>query len=430
MQFTKEVTPKQIRGIRGLLQSALPETVFSEQVYENLQDCTARLVLELAKLSRATSQSAGKSLVDTQDLQTAFAKLDFEALSQSIGTPIEVPEREGSSLPTNSSTPPQQRTSNTKINLSSFKSNYRDPEADDHKQQKCLYQQNNGHSDEVQEFLKQNGQNVMMVACLGSAVVFKRVVESIRESCSQPEINFFCGPTGIQVQAVGPNHVSLLALELRATGFEMYMCPQTVVLGLSINGLSSFLKQVVKNDQITIIHVANSRECTLFVEDGSRSSVFSMKLKVMETQAFQITEGNYSSQWIMPSAALARVCRDIKSCANSDNVQIITTKDNKISFVGVGRYGKYKTTCDETMAKLVVMNNPCELLFSHPYLYSFTKAAPLSTNLILKLGEESPLMCGFEIENLGHLHFYLAPKIKDNSYQDFPEDEPKPYLTH
>lgn len=35
-------------------------------------------------------------------------------------------------------------------------------------------------------------------------------------------------------------------------------------------------------------------------------------------------------------------------------------------------------------------------------------------------------MCGFEIENLGYIHFYLAPKYNhDKNYQDFPEDEPK-----
>jgi len=379
-------------------------TVLSEQVVETIKEYANRFVKELVQQSSSISHAEAKSVVDSNDLRSAVEKVD---LARVLGTSTDSAEVH------KVSTPPVKSplaTSLPKFPLY----NSDDDNVPVERNTKSLYQLN-GHSSEVQEWIKLHNGSKPMVCCLGTALIFKRIVDAIRETCSQPELNFCCGPNGIQVQAVGPSHVSLLSLELRASGFDYYSCALPVQLGINVASLHGFLKQVVKNDQITILYVPESRECTFYVEDGTRSSVFTMKLKVMDSQSFQITEGNFASHWIMPTAALQRVCRDLKACVNNDNVQIITTKDQKLSFVGTGRCGKFKITCDESMAKLVTMNRPCDVLFSHPYLNSFAKASPLSSHLVLKVGEDSPLMCGFEIENVGFLHFYLAPKVKEAS---------------
>ena len=42
----------------------------------------------------------------------------------------------------------------------------------------------------------------------------------------------------------------------------------------------------------------------------------------------------------------------------------------------------------------------------------FTKATPLSASVVLHLSKDVPLVVEYQIEELGHIRFYLAPKIE------------------
>jgi hypothetical protein len=105
-----------------------------------------------------------------------------------------------------------------------------------------------------------------------------------------------------------------------------------------------------------------------------------------------------------------------------ENIHVIVFRDTdgcpKLAFKSSGVYGHMRINCEKEMARCTRFSDqPSEslidLVFSYPYLNSFTKATPLSPNVELKLGPNCPLMCGYEIENLGYLRFYLAPKISD-----------------
>ena len=47
------------------------------------------------------------------------------------------------------------------------------------------------------------------------------------------------------------------------------------------------------------------------------------------------------------------------------------------------------------------------------YLNFFTKATPLSKRVILSLSPEVPLVVEYDIEDVGHVKYFLAPKIDD-----------------
>eukprot|EP01126_Amoeba_proteus_P032572 TRINITY_DN3175_c0_g1_i7.p1 TRINITY_DN3175_c0_g1~~TRINITY_DN3175_c0_g1_i7.p1 ORF type:complete len:264 (+),score=41.58 TRINITY_DN3175_c0_g1_i7:751-1542(+) len=257
-----------------------------------------------------------------------------------------------------------------------------------------------------------NHPNVALVVTLGNAITLRRIMESIKESCSQSEINFDCSSSGIDIQALGPNHVSLISVSLLSSGFECFVCKENISLGINISGLTSFLKQVTKSDQITILHGGGSRECCFILEDGQRSSTFEMKLKQIESNLLIITDVGYSSEWMMPSVSFQRICRDLKSCMTGEYVHICVTRDQQMTFKCSGVYGQLQIHCENEVTTCLKWNsNPCEMCYSYPYLNSFTKATPLSQDVVIKLGENCPLMCGYEIVGLGHVNFYLAPKV-------------------
>mgnify|MGYP003440795729 CR=1 FL=1 len=65
---------------------------------------------------------------------------------------------------------------------------------------------------------------------------------------------------------------------------------------------------------------------------------------------------------------------------------------------------------DQTMLNV---SEGVEQQFALRYLNMFNKAATLSNFVKLSLNNEQPLVVELEIENLGALKYFLAPKISD-----------------
>lgn len=66
---------------------------------------------------------------------------------------------------------------------------------------------------------------------------------------------------------------------------------------------------------------------------------------------------------------------------------------------------------DEKIA--LEVDEDVQLSFALRYLNMFGKASALSSQVVLCLSREAPLIVDFKIESLGSLKFYLAPKINE-----------------
>lgn len=63
---------------------------------------------------------------------------------------------------------------------------------------------------------------------------------------------------------------------------------------------------------------------------------------------------------------------------------------------------------------VVEMQEPVTLTFALRYLNSFTKATPLSSTVTLSMSKELPVAVEYKIAEMGHIRFYLAPKIEED----------------
>jgi len=68
---------------------------------------------------------------------------------------------------------------------------------------------------------------------------------------------------------------------------------------------------------------------------------------------------------------------------------------------------------------VINLDEPVTLTFALRYLNLFTKATSLSGSVTLSLSKDVPLVVEYPILNakdeMGHLKFYLAPKIEEDS---------------
>lgn len=67
----------------------------------------------------------------------------------------------------------------------------------------------------------------------------------------------------------------------------------------------------------------------------------------------------------------------------------------------------------EEEAVVIDMQEPVKLTFACRYLNSFVKATPLCAQVVLSMSGDVPLVCEYKIGEIGHIRYYLAPKIDD-----------------
>ena len=103
-------------------------------------------------------------------------------------------------------------------------------------------------------------------------------------------------------------------------------------------------------------------------------------------------------------------------------MQITASKDS-VKFSVSGDLGTGNITCRQSSKSdmkeeeqtIVEVEEPMELTFALRYLNFFTKATPLSGTVLLSISKDVPLVVEYRLDDLGHIRYYLAPKIEDES---------------
>lgn len=249
--------------------------------------------------------------------------------------------------------------------------------------------------------------------------VLKKVLEAVKELVV--DANFDCTSTGITLQAMDSSHVSLIHMLLNAEGFEHYRCDRNISLGINFPSLSKIMKCASNDDAITLkAEDSGSGDHVSFVfdnKDKGRTSQFSLKLMDIDSEHLGIPETEYKAVIKMPANEFQRICRDLT--VMGDTVTISATKEG-VSFSVNGDMGngsvsiKQNASVDkEDEATVVELQEPISLTFALRYLTTFAKATSLSSSVSLSLTKEAPLVVEYKIDDLGHIRYYLAPKIDD-----------------
>ena len=213
------------------------------------------------------------------------------------------------------------------------------------------------------------------------------------------------------------SHVSLITLVLRKEGFAHFRCDDPLTLGLKIGSIAKILKCADGNDTITLKAEDKGDVLSLVFENESadRISDFEMKLVELDVDHLDIPAEDSSAVITMNSGEFQRLCRDLSTLGDSCSISV--TKEG-VRFCVDGDIGKGSVTLrqsdsiDGKSGITIQMNQVIEQKFALRYLLMFTRATPLSDHVRLTLTNEMPLKIEYEIEGLGDLCYYLAPKME------------------
>jgi proliferating cell nuclear antigen len=272
----------------------------------------------------------------------------------------------------------------------------------------------------------------MFEARLIEGGVLKKLIDAIKDLVDNA--NFDCKSTGITLQAMDSSHVSLVSLVLQDEGFDLYRCDRNTSLGIALGNMGKFLKCASNDDIITLKAEDEGDELNMIFENPQQTTIkhFSLKLMDIDSEHMGIPDTDYACVVKMGSQQFARICREL--AVIGETVQISTSKEG-VKFSVAGDMGRGEIICnsssavdaDEEDAVSVKLEEDISLSFAIKYLNSFAKATPLSPAVVLKLSTDVPLVVEYNLEvkdgedntaNLGHLQFYLAPKIDDEEAEE------------
>jgi len=257
----------------------------------------------------------------------------------------------------------------------------------------------------------------MFEARILQGALLKKIIESIRELVV--DANFDCSERGITMQAMDSSHVSLCAIVLKSEGFNFYRCDKPFALGLNTPNLAKILKCAGNDDVITLKCEEQTDSLTLVFETPAqdRISDFEFKLMEIESEHLGIPDTEYKCNVRLPAAEFQRIIRDIG--VFGDTCTISVTKEG-IRFSASGDLGtgnimlKHNTAVDkDTEAVVIDMQEPVELNFALRYLTLFTKATALGPTVTLSMSPDIPIVVEYPVDTMGHIRYYLAPKIDE-----------------
>lgn len=138
----------------------------------------------------------------------------------------------------------------------------------------------------------------------------------------------------------------------------------------------------------------------------------------MDCESLGIPDTEYPSYIKMSSSEFVRICRDLTQLTEVVKIDIKDTCAT-LSYQGksgVGRINLKKNNADKEEDQIdIASEENVSAGYGLQYLNSFAKASSLSSFVTLYISSKFPLKIEYQIEKLGNMNFFLAPKMDEST---------------
>lgn len=255
------------------------------------------------------------------------------------------------------------------------------------------------------------------------ASLFKKIVESLK-GIGLEDITFDCNTDGMAMQGMDSSHTALISIDLPSDMFSTYKCTSPVSLAFNVERVLIVLKSAGPNDGLSIMTDSGEDgiEMQLNSPNDDKSTKFRLKRIDVPSESVAIPEHSFRAKLGLSSNGFSQL---VKSLSQVDDSVVVRCNEGAVSF----------SVRDELMDATTTFNagvmheNPeeevevdvtesCRVSYSLRYLKSFATAAPLSSRVTLSFASRFPLLVEYALNDGGHVRFYLAPKVDEESSDD------------
>lgn len=241
--------------------------------------------------------------------------------------------------------------------------------------------------------------------------LFKTILDTIAKIADDP-ISFNCKSSGIGIKVMDPSHVSMVDVFLPKAYFSSYQCKKAVKLGINLGNLNKILKQVDKDDKVSI-KLDKKGNKVHFEFEGETLSSFSLNLVDVEEEQYPEYKIVATAKVKLDNASL--FAKGLKNSELFSDHASISVSQSECVISSKGDNGETKLFIDGEMEGVTidcVEGTSC--LYPLMYLSSIAKTLPVTEVLTLELSNDMPIFMTFKLkdEEEIYLKFFLAPRVE------------------
>ena len=235
----------------------------------------------------------------------------------------------------------------------------------------------------------------------------KAVVNAI--STLVEEATFEAAVEGIVFKGMDPSHVALIDISWPASAFATYACDSETKFGVRVDELSKLVKRALKTDDIGL-QITGDNQLQLTIGPNKR-----YKMRLIEGSASEtpLPKIGFDAKVVLTSSSLDTILGDVQVVSE---YLTISAGDGRVEFSGRGDSGEAAIGMSEEDDDIVQISagQDSQGTYSLEYLIPVVKAVGgASEHITCEFSSAKPLRVGFTIANMGHIHFYLAPRVEN-----------------
>lgn len=246
----------------------------------------------------------------------------------------------------------------------------------------------------------------MFKAKLEDTSILKSAFNSITNIVEEVQIQV--DQEGLRLNALDKAHITFIHLELKKTVFTEYECTTPTSINIDTLEFNKILNRCKTSDELTL--TCNDNNLIIIFENLSATRTFKIRLIDMEYEAPTIPDIEYPFSCDLPTKVFKDNVSDVELFSEKLNIRHYLD-DDYLYIDGGGDFGetssRYLIETDEDGA--------CDSVYNIDKIKDFLKSEKFSNTIILKSGDNLPLLLEFRlITNDGLINFVLAPRIEQD----------------
>ncbi len=236
------------------------------------------------------------------------------------------------------------------------------------------------------------------------AMPIRTLIDALKDILT--EANIEVDQSGMKIMAMDGTHTILVHMRLHAPSFDEFVCTRKCILGVNMMNFNKMVKQI-KNEESLMLFMEKSNTSRLGIRimNGEKQMVTTKYLNLMELdiKPIEIPPVHFPSIITMPSLDFQNIIKDLSQLG--DKVEIKSAENELIFRLEGGEFGSQETLC--VMPK--VQTDIVQGYFLLKPLLLFTKCTGMSSDILIYLKNNYPIVIEYSVNGLGEIKLALAP---------------------
>ncbi len=226
---------------------------------------------------------------------------------------------------------------------------------------------------------------------------------------------------GIKIKAFDATRISMIDFFMKKEAFQKYEVKEETTIGLSLETLNTILKTAKANENLKMS--LNEKTKRFVVEFQGKNQQRKFALSLIDIP----DEGNipdsihidFDTNFEVKAAFIQQVLKDAEMV--SDYLKIKAREDG--IFFGAESDTKEMDTfiepkSEEMETAAFQVTGESEAMYSLDFLSNFLKGIRSTDYVKISFNQEQPIRLIYEIEDKGHLIYFVAPRIEESEEID------------